>query len=123
MDAAHRWSADRVPVMPLSQSTDVTYEFLKLTCKQGKMPTVKLSQPAPIFSGSAGGPSLATIYFAHYRRLVSVLDAARTGNLDLVKIAVAHQDKFGCQDEPQPTTFTRVAPADGGGHEASVEKA
>lgn len=79
--------------------------------------------PAPIFSGSAGGPSLATIYFAHYRRLVSVLDAARTGNLDLVKIAVAHQDKFGCQDEPQPTTFTRVAPADGGGHESSVEKA
>lgn len=56
--------------------------------------------PAPSFSGGGGQPSLATIYFAHYQRLMAVVDAARTENLELIRIAVAHQDRHGAGDKP-----------------------
>lgn len=55
--------------------------------------------PAPSFSGGGGVPTLATIYGSHYMRLVSVLDAARTGNEHLIKLAVEHQDRLGWADE------------------------
>lgn len=55
--------------------------------------------PAPRFDlDLRTGVSLATIYAAHYDRLVAVLDAARTGNLELIKMAVEKQDRFGSSD-------------------------
>jgi len=51
--------------------------------------------PAPRFSMEIGGPHLATLYFSHYQRLEAVLDAARTGNALLIRLAVAYHDEKG----------------------------
>jgi len=55
--------------------------------------------PAPVFSSGEGQASLATIYFSHYKRLIAVLDAARTENMDLIRLAVAAQDQKGAADD------------------------
>lgn len=49
----------------------------------------------PSFSGGGGKPTTATLYASHYHRLLAVLDAARTGNSILIKLAVENQDKMG----------------------------
>lgn len=54
--------------------------------------------PAPRFSWTFGGPSLATIYSSHYDRLNAVVDAARTGNALLLKLALAYHDEHGSED-------------------------
>ena len=55
--------------------------------------------PAPIFSGGENRPSLATIYTSHYQRLLTVVDAARSGNERLIKMALAEHDKWRAEDE------------------------
>ncbi len=45
-----------------------------------------------------GGPNIlpyAKLHSDHFRRLCAVLDAARTGNDLLIRLAVEHQDRFG----------------------------
>jgi len=54
--------------------------------------------PAPSFSGGTGRPSLATIYMSHYQRIMAVVDAARTGNRQLIALAVENHDKHGSKD-------------------------
>lgn len=66
--------------------------------KEGETVVVQLS-PAPRFSGGGGQPSTATIYGSHYDRLCAVLDAARTGNRLLLKLAVEYQDAHGSSDQ------------------------
>jgi hypothetical protein len=51
--------------------------------------------PAPVFSITLGGPSLATIYGGHYNRLMAIYDAAKSGNSLLLKLAIEHQDAHG----------------------------
>jgi ribosomal protein S19E (S16A) len=38
---------------------------------------------------------LATIYGAHYDRLVAVVDAARSGNANLIRLALDEFDRLG----------------------------
>jgi hypothetical protein len=61
---------------------------------------IKLA-PAPRFTCYADGLSLTTIYGSHYGRLQAVVDAARTGNRLLIRLALEYHDKFGSGDEPK----------------------
>ena len=54
---------------------------------------------APRFSGGIDRPSLATIYFSHYRRLMAVVAAARSGDEILIRLALANLDEHGNGDE------------------------
>jgi hypothetical protein len=50
--------------------------------------------------GWDGQPTLATIYASHYDRLYAVVDAARTGNRLLIKLALEHHDTHRSNDLP-----------------------
>ncbi len=52
----------------------------------------------PIFSCATGEPAEMHIYFSHYQRLEAVVDAARSGNQLLLKLAVAHHDEHGSRE-------------------------
>jgi hypothetical protein len=59
------------------------------------MPMVEIA-PAPQFSHDfVKNISLAKIYFGHYLRMKAVIDAARTGNELLIRLAVAYHDEKG----------------------------
>jgi len=47
-------------------------------------------------------PALATIYGSHYSRLMAVMRAARSGDSLLIRLALAHFDKWGTADEGRP---------------------
>ena len=59
-------------------------------------------KPAPSFSVNfETGVALATIYTSHYERMQAVVDAARCGNRVLLKLALAHHDRFGSEDDSE----------------------
>lgn len=60
---------------------------------------VEIKPGYPIFSCGTDEPSLATIYFSHFQRLQTVVDAARSGNTRLIQFALAELDKWGSRDE------------------------
>ena len=57
--------------------------------------------PAPKFSSTVDGVSIATIYTSHYDRLHAVVAAARSGNARLIRMALAEHDRLGFEDEPR----------------------
>lgn len=51
--------------------------------------------PAPRFMSETGGPSLATIYMGHFNRMTAVINAARTGDPILIRLALENHEKHG----------------------------